>query len=205
MMRKHALLLVSGFFAMSTPSVWGVPTIDVGSFNLLENTPGQTIEIAVAGGDAVQGLNLYVATGDGGGLAGGVDGSAPAITGVDLISSGLVFGASNTGQTTPDPQPQLVSASTTTNESVAATVAAQGALARITIDTTGFFYDEAVAANNAFALSLDLTDSLGVATDFAGVAADITNGQIVLVAVPEPALALTALIALPVLMGRRRR
>jgi hypothetical protein len=178
------------------------PVIAIGNHPLLENTANQQITISVSGGDAVEGLNLYVATGDGGDLLGGVDGSAPAITGLDIIGVGTIFGGNNTGQGTPDQTIQFWGGSTTTTSG---TVAASGVLATITIDTTGFFFDSVTPANNLYALVMDFEEtSPSPDTDFAGIPASISNGTLEITQVPEPA-AMALLLPLGALLLRRRQ
>ncbi len=163
------------------------PTINVGTYYLLGNTPNQTIQISVTGGDSVPGVNLYVQVGDGGpaladyGVPAGTPG--PAITSIDLKGLGsnpaTIFHAIPDSQTNYPGIPQVASASI----AIAApggTVPASGTLANLTIDTTGFN-----TANQSFNLQLSNVlpfSSLGgpYATDFADESASIANGSIVI-------------------------
>ena len=87
--------------------------------------------------------------------------------------------------------PQVWIQSTTTAEG---TATADGLLATLTIDTTGFL-------DGSFDLSLGNT--LDGATDFAGLPADITDGSIRII--PEPtALVLLLLGCAGVVLGVRR-
>lgn len=115
-------------------------TITVGNHLLLPDTPGQTVQIFVTGGDAVSGLNLFAQVGDGGpeltdfSLPAGTDG--PAISSVDL-KTGTIFDGIPDGQTDTGSIPQVV------NYFIAITAAggsvpADGLLTTLTIDTTGF-------------------------------------------------------------------
>jgi hypothetical protein len=143
------------------------PVIDVGGHVLLPDTPGQTIELFVTGGDLVQGLNLYVQVADGYPTGGGViDG--PNITGVDVVT-GTIFTPSNTGQDTDVALDQIWLVYTTTDEEIEPFVSAEGRLATVTLDTTGF---------PSGTWELRLADTLNLDSDFAGVAADIRNGTI---------------------------
>ena len=143
------------------------PVIDVGRHVLLPDTPGQTIELFVTGGDPVQGLNLFVQVADGYPTGGGViDG--PNITGVDIVAD-TVFAASNTGQDTDVALDQIWLVYTTTDEEVEPFVGAEGKLATVTLDTTGF---------PSGTWDLLLAGTLNEDSDFAGVAADISNGTI---------------------------
>jgi hypothetical protein len=169
---------------MPAAAAMAAPTIDVGSHLLLPNTPHQAITIDVTGGDAVQGLNFYAQI---------ADGTGPKIESVDLLA-GTIFASNNTGQQNPESLPQTLFASTTTS---AGTVAADGVLATLWIDTTGFN-----VGDGPWSLNLVGTDDSD--TDFAGVFADVTNGMIDIQAVPEPAtLGLLSIGALGLLRRRR--
>ncbi len=116
-----------------------VPNINVGEHVLLPNTPSQVIAIPVAGGEAVQGVvfNLQVANGYDAVPGSTPDGDGPNITGVDLIGAGTVFGsAGNTGHNFIARTPQMWIVGTSTSSG---TVSADGILAYVTLDTTGWF------------------------------------------------------------------
>ncbi len=154
-------------------------TIDVGDHFLLPDTPAQTIAIYVSGGDAVEGLNFNAQVADGGPeLGGSVDG--PAITAVDL-TTGAIFGGNSSG---PQNILQLLGlnypqAAVYTVTTASGTVAADGLLATLTIDTTGF------ASGSTF--DLKLAGTFNGDTDFAGIPIAITNGHITLNAAPVAA------------------
>lgn len=112
--------------------------IDVGEHDLLPNTPGQAVFIFVRGGDPVQGVNLNAQVEDGGtelaAFGGSIDG--PAISNVDIIT-GTIFAGNNNGPVNPELAfgvdfRQLELRTTTT---AAGTVAADGLLATLIIDT----------------------------------------------------------------------
>ena len=165
------LLLAIAHVAQATP------IIIVGQHDLLPNLPEQVIEIAVSGGDQVQGLNFRIQVEDGGPhppVTGSVPG--PNITAVDLIT-GTIFAGNHSVQVDSLRSPQVWVQTITTSPETAPDdwVTAEGLLATVTLDTTGFLegtYD------------LLLTGTLDGATDFGGVPADITNGSIRIV--PEP-------------------
>lgn len=159
-----------GFAASSQAAV-----ITVGNHSLLANQPGQTIEIFVAGGDSVSGVNFYAQVGDGGpeladfGLAPGTDG--PAITAVDLKTN-TIFASLEENPVTIEAIPQYVNLSLAAEDPGVA-VSASGLLATLTIDTTGFY-------DGTWDLLLgDVLSQLGpYDTDFAPTAATILNGSI---------------------------
>lgn len=171
-------------------AVAAAPIINVGNHILQPDLAGQTVQIFVSGGDAVQGLNFNAQVADGGpGDAGGViDG--PNLTHADIIT-GTIFATNNSGEVNPGSLPQIAIRTTTTNSG---TVAAEGLLATLTVDTTGFLVGT---------WDLKLAGTLNGNTDFAGVPAAIVNGTITIV--PEPhALGLAGLATLG-LMRRRSR
>ena len=183
---------VSGVFA--GPVIVVGPGGAVGNYELLENTPGQWIEIIVSGGDAVEGCNFNAQIGDGGPEAGGTPG--PRITGVDIegsLTNPTIFYDNNLTQkdlaVTDVPQMAMYSIITESG-----TVVADGVLARLEIDTTGFTGDQS--------WSLALGATLGGPTDFDSISADITDGSI---HIPEPAsLALLSLGGLAVVARRKK-
>ena len=117
-----------------------VPTIEVGSHTLQANTPNQRIDLWVTGGQLVAGFDLYAQVGDGGpertelGLPAGVDG--PEITHVELKENTIFAGV-------PDAATNLGSLPQVANWSISVTggggVDADGRLATLVVDTTGFF------------------------------------------------------------------
>lgn len=162
----------------------GVPTVVVGTHHLEPDTPDQVVEIHVSGGDAVQGLNLYVMVANGGpeleliegGLPPGTGIPGPAITYVDTITD-TIFASNNTGQViVPDGDIEVPQVETAYAVTASGTVPAEGLLARITLDTTGFF-------EGTYALSLS---ALGHPSDFAGIPIDITDGLIVIDSADPP-------------------
>lgn len=181
-----------------------VPVIDVPDVVLLPDTPGQTVEITIRGGDAVQGLVFYAQSGDGGpeladaGLPPGTDG--PAITAVDL-KTGTIYAAVADEAVDPGSLPQVAIRSLPISAS-GVTVTAEGLLATLTIDTTGL-------TGGTFDLRLNGVlpfDDIGgpfTTTFEAGgqpVIPQINNGSIT-IAIPEPAFAAVALFTLA---ARRR-
>ncbi len=164
----------------SVTFVLDAPRLSVGEVLLQPNMPGQEVPVFVTGGHAVSGANFFLQIGDGGpelseyGVPPGTDG--PAITRVDL-KAGTIFAV------VADPQvdqPGIPQVATTAIAISAAgeSVTADGLLATVTVDTTGFFagsWDLLLADVLPFAaLSGPFT------TDFAGIPAHITNGRLVI-------------------------
>ena len=192
-MRPHATYLILAVLVLA-PFARATPIIDVGNHVLQPDDPGQTIQVFVSGGDLVEGLNFNAQIADGGPEAGGAV-RGPHITTADIVT-GTIFANDNTGQRDPGSFPQIAIRRTTTNDDD--TVMAQGLLATLAIDTTGF-------TSGTFPLKLG--DTLNGPTNFAGVPAMITDGSISIV--PEPtapfiALSTAALLCLPRRSRRQR-
>jgi hypothetical protein len=161
----------------------GAATISVGSHILAPDTPAQQVEISVSGGNLVSAVNLAAQVGDGGpelanyGLPAGTDG--PAIAAVDL-TTGTIFG---TKPATQFPMgaaiPQFVYYGLMLTEP-GESVAAQGLLVTLTIDTSGF-------STGTWDLLLgDVLPELGTYnTDFAPTTATIVNGSITMAALGD--------------------
>lgn len=188
-------LIVGSIAILATAVSVDAASINIGNIQLLENTPDQIFAIHVTGGDQVAGLTFWAQVGEGPAAFGGADG--PDITYVDIIGPGTIFFGNNTGEN-GDPTAQVLGeyyeAVTTTGSG---TVAAEGVLAYVTMDTTGFF------AGRVF--DFKLADTLTGDTDWGGTPIDITNGTITLTAIPEPAsLGLVGIAGLGLLARRRR-
>lgn len=145
--------------------------IVVGHHELLPNTANQTIEISVSGGDAVQGLGLYVQVGDGGPDLTGSD-EGPNITEIDALT-GTIFDGNNTGQFLLGSFDLFRAVSVTTGDG---SVGADGLLATITFDTRDI---------DSGSWPLLLGSTAVARSDFAGIPIEITEGSITVV--PEPA------------------
>lgn len=178
---RHSVITATGLVVAILATLFGpigaagaVPTIVVGSHDLLANQPDQVIQIFVTGGDLVAGVNFYLQVANGGPEAeaegwipAGTAIDGPTIADVDLLTD-TIFAENNLGQVGDAPEdqlPQVVFAGTLLSSG---SVPAEGLLATITIDTTGF-------TTGSFDLSLT---AVGITTDFAGIAADITDGTI---------------------------
>jgi hypothetical protein len=166
--------------------------VDVGSHDLQPNMPAQVIQILVHGGDQVQGVMVQAQVEDGGKLAGG-NITGPTITKLDVIT-GTIFADHNTLQTPSSTGymfPQVARAGTTTPAGT--TVAAEGVLATLLIDTTDI---------PAGTYSLNLTGTVNLDTVFGEIVPTIHNGT--LNVIPEPATGLLAAAGATLLLRRRR-
>ena len=178
---------------VAAPLASAQPSIEVGSHDLLPNTPGQTIEVFVTGGQAIETVNLNVQVGD------GTNTNGPTIQGVDAIT-GTLFAPPNNdgGQFDILRDPQVFA--TTVATPPGTTIAADGLLATIIIDTTGV---------NTGTYDLKLADTLNDDTDLGfdinlnKIEPTISNGQFTVV--PEPASVLLLAASGVMLMHRRRR
>ena len=134
------------------------PAIDVGTHSLQADLPGQIIRILVTGSDPVQGLELNAQIED--------TTSGPVFTDGDVLTD-TIFAGNHLGLFAGsyiDPRRMYLGVVTETG-----TVAADGLLAMLTVDTTdvhGGLY------------RLSLTESIEGPTNFAGVAALLTDGWI---------------------------
>lgn len=199
-MSARSLLVASvlgGTALLHSATVLGA-AINVGNIELQPNQAGQVASITVTGGGQVGGINFIAVVNGGGPTMPEIDESFPAglpgptITSVAITGPGTLaptnFNSPNVLQITP----QLYTSSFLTTGSN--TFLADGTLALITFDTTGFF-----GGVYTLALSYPPVDQ---ATDFAGVPIDITNGTITVV--PEPTT-FGCIVAGTLVIARRRR
>jgi len=190
-MQRKVGLAIALLFAIVTVTK-AETTLIVGSHLLLPNTPGQTIQIFVSGSDIVQGMNFNAVLGDGGSTLGGVDDVVPALT-ADIIT-GAVFAPDGPNSVNLNPSGAfgvgLAAWSVTTTSANSGQGAgnrlANGLLATLTVDTTGF--------GPGYTINLDLNSPNAGPTDFAGgPTLNITNGSITIV--PEPTSVVLGLFA----------
>ena len=151
------LLGVIVVFVFATAAI-ATPTINAGDLIIALNSAGETVCVDVTGGDAVQGLEFNILVG------GGTTG--PTITDVDVLN-GTIFDGNNGGGfagyvNTYDAYKGVVTS--------AGTVAADGRIATVTLDSTG------ITSYGTYAFSLTNTEG---PTHFAGVAANLTDGQVI--------------------------
>ncbi len=155
-------------------------SITVGDVQLVANQPDQWVDIEVSGGDMVAGLDLFVQVGDGGpqlvdfGLPAGKPG--PSITGVDLKTGTIFQGVSDLPTDVGSTQLPQTAVLTLSLVGAISSVPAEGTLARVQVDTTGFF-------GGTWSLQLDDVLAFDVfggpyATNFAGLPANIQNGSL---------------------------
>lgn len=111
-------------------------TLDVGTHGLLPDTADQVIVLAAVPGDPIDlvtGFNLRAQIGDGLG-----DDSEPIFSGIDFLTDTIWSGRDVTTLGGPvESAPQFAQASVVLNQS-GESVAADGVVARLLIDTTGF-------------------------------------------------------------------
>ncbi|MBC8872751.1 MAG: hypothetical protein H8E44_25240 [Planctomycetes bacterium] len=148
-------------------------TLDVDHFVLLPNTPNQTIPIHITGGARIQGSLLNVQISDGFSDVPGSSMDGPNITGVDLVSPGTIFGSvANNGNNVIESREQIWVVGASTSDG---TIVADGVLAYVTIDTTGWFGGDRT-------WELKLSDTFNGNTNFqtpdGQLTPDITNGSI---------------------------
>ncbi len=147
-----ACLLIIATLAVSASAA----TIDVGAIELLENTPNQPVPIWIDGGEPCVGMNFTAQIADGGSIGGGPTFSPfdpPASTPLDLLTdtiwdSGMVF------ELDPSVLPggQLLVGGVVVGDEVPA----EGLLATMYVDTTGWF-----ANHPADPWDLTMTDTIG--------------------------------------------
>ena len=180
--------LGSSSLAMAAPTTMGVsaspndsvagPIIDVGSYKLAPNTPGQTITLSVSGDSQVTGFNLRAELGDGLGpnpepIFQAVGFSGGIWDAFSTTVAGGVVGAHH----------QYAQASVVFN-ATGESVAASGNFVTLTLDTTGLY-------GGTYALDLADTD-IGADSVFIGnggsdLPATITNGSVTIIT-PPPAI-----------------
>jgi hypothetical protein len=196
---RTGLILITGLCAtLAASRSSAAPVVNVGAFDLQPNTAGQVVEIRVTGTEQVNGVNFYAQIADAGPepLVAGSAGDEPDITAVDLVGGGLLFAGGSQSDLGSEPQLAIYMAD------IDGTVPADGVLARLTVDTTGFFF-----GSGPFALRLKDTregpTTFTLAADPFEVTPAITDGSIRIV--PEPAGAAAACLAAAGIRRRRRR
>jgi hypothetical protein len=177
-------LLIPAAVAMSlcVPAV-AQPTIDVGVIQLQPDTPNQTVQVDVTGGQAVNSVRVGAQIGDGLGAAG------PTFQSVDILT-GTIFADDNFGQTQVVTD-GYVSASTLSFSDVSAS----GLLATFTVDTTG-------VTDGSYEFRLDNTIADDTVFNQGAIVPVVANGT--LLVVPEPASGVVALAILGLVIVPKR-
>lgn len=186
-----ALAILASGAALATAA----PTITAGNHLLLPNTPGQIVPLLASGegaADLLAGADLFLVIG--GGTAG------PVATGFDIVGPGTIFSGNNNGQQDFGapyiPPGRELAAFVTT---LSGTVAPNGVLAYLTLDTTG------ITSGN-FSLSLT-SDVIGPSILYAAGGAPTILLDGTLSVVPEPStvvLALFGAVSVTAMAIRRR-
>ena len=196
-MARHTTILPLLLILGLTSKVLAVGTADVtlGNYYLLPNKPNQTISIYVTGGAEVGALNFNLQSGNGGPAVGGTPG--PVFTNLDLVDS-TIFASDYETPLDLGSSPQVLTWDILTAED-GDYVAANGLLATVTVDTTGFSDGE------TFPLLINHT--LNGPTNFVydgitPVTSTLVDGMITIV--PEPSTLVLLAAGGVVLCGRMR-
>ncbi|MEX0939256.1 MAG: hypothetical protein WDZ59_15445 [Pirellulales bacterium] len=160
-------------------------TIDVGTHELLPNTPGQEIQIYVRGGSMVQGVQIraYITDGVSDPYALYLDPSEiPRFQDADILTD-TSFAESNTGQR-GNVVSNVAEAGTTT-ACTACIVLPDGLLATLTVDTTGIDINDGPFELNLTGFESPLNDVFLPATNWASADLPLTlvDGSIAMTAV----------------------
>jgi len=135
-MQRRLLTIFALAVVMCLPiTAMAVPTITAGNHVFQEGVGNVSFDILAGGGDGVQGVDLLVFTGTNGGDLTGNSPDAPTIVSVDVVGAGTIFQPNNTGQNNITVGTNIYQGGTTTGTG---TVAADGVLAHVTIDITGW-------------------------------------------------------------------
>jgi hypothetical protein len=196
---KDSLYIVTSCYivlaAAATLDVRG-QIVDVGSHDLLPNTPDQVITINVTGVSGARGLDLYVQVGDGYPDVSGSVNDGPNITSVDVVT-GTLFDSNNLGGQSGSG----LGLQNRFREVLTAhdTVSGSGLLATLRIDTTGF---------TSGTWSLSLKDVFNGTTTFFDaslnpIPINITDGSITVVPEPVASGVVAGLLLLAVVLCRR--
>lgn len=159
-----------------------LPTVNVGQHDILPDTPHQAIPVYVRSSEAIEGVDLYVQIGDGGIGVGGAD-TGPRIEGIDLLS-GTIFQDNHSGiwdldnnAWWPGGEDGILMFEGLEMVTDQGAVPADGLLAIIYIDTTGF-------REVGQTWELRLAGTVNGDTDFGLTAAAIINGSVRIRALP---------------------
>jgi uncharacterized protein (TIGR03382 family) len=189
--------------------------VDVGSILLQPDTPDQSFLITVSSlgqPDEIQGVVFNAQVADGYPDVPGSHIAGPAITAIDLVGPGSIFGDApygNAGNDFPVQYRQIWLGGTTVNEDsdpgTTITVPAEGILAEVTVDTTGFFAGDGPWE---FRLANTYNGDLEFESPAGPLHPTITNGWLTFSEITEPGtgtLLLLGLLCLLSWLGARRR
>ena len=201
-MRKHVFATLIMLASLS--SVNAAIIVNVGDHQLQPDLAGQEISIEVTATDEdpkVVGFNLVAQLGDGSGVGSPIfDGMPDSLEAVDF-SGGIwdAYTATTSGTAPIGAAPQFAAASVTFNESDIS-IMPNGVLAKLKVDTTGIFEGE---------FDLRLAETLGNPSNFILPGGNqevpvVSNGKVMIAAVPEPSAAALLVASLAVLPFFRR-
>jgi hypothetical protein len=197
MIMKTHFRILCGLAAFCAFNAQAQLTINVGNFQLLPNTPDQTVTLNVSGVSGAAALDFFVQVADGFPTVPGSTSNGPNITSVDIVT-GTLFASNNDGGqfgAISDPQRWYRGVLTQPNT----TVSGSGTLATLKIDTTGFTSGSwTLNVKNVFNGQTTFYDA-----NFNPIAANITDGTISIV--PEPSAYGLAMGALVIGFGFFRR
>lgn len=200
--RFHLPLTVLASLA-ATLAAQAIPTIDLPDLALQANQANQTFTIQIENTGSpinLTGVQLELITGNGDVRVGG-SGGAPAITGVSVISSGLLFAGNNTGDrgagnfsgTYVPPLQQVYQRLTSTSSGAVFLGSGTFDLATVTFDTTGItsgvYSWSAAASPNGKSFLTDTNPSPMVSPRLA-------DGTLTVQATPVPNTTSTAIVLL---------
>ncbi len=185
---KPVFLLALPFFVQAAQAQAvssGSAVITLGTYYLQENTPNQKITINVSGGAPISGMNFNLQIGDGGPAAGGTPG--PVFTGLDLVD-GTIFQSDHANPLDLGSIPQDLTWDIVTAQD-GDYVDADGLLATVTVDTTGF------SRGQTFPFSIASTRNGATNFVYDGVTpvpTSLTDGTIIIVPEPSTQMLLSA-------------
>lgn len=194
MLRKTtvSLIAITALCALLAQTASATPVLSFGATDLLPDTPNQMVQVFVSGGDAVTGVNFNFQVNDGGVDVGGSDPIIPIVS-VDLVT-GTIFASNHIAQYGDT---FIGGIGISIIETNSGTVAADGLLATVILDTTGIY-------GGSFNLT---TNTLNGPISFTTTGPDTVPNNIAgtINVVPEPASMILIGLGAVAVLGRRRR